>query len=112
MGADSIYFYYGVRRIVPLNDEEQLEQLEEDSHPICNLARNHKLHFAWGRLTDGADYFMLVGHEVGRFGMEGIHERSISEPEFAELVETTKARLKNAGIDELPAFHVQLHAQY
>jgi hypothetical protein len=34
MGADALYVYYGVRRTIPLDDEEQIEQLEEDKHPI------------------------------------------------------------------------------
>ena len=112
MGADSVHFYYGVRRTIPENDEEQIGQLEDDSHPIYNLAFDHKLHIAWGCLTDGADYFMLIGNEIGRFGVEGIHEQAIPEARFIEIIEKTNARLKDAGIIEPPAFHVQLQAQY
>ena len=112
MGADAVYFYYGVRRTIPPDDEEQIGQLEDDSHPIYNFAFDHKLHVAWGCLTDGADYFLLIGHEIGCFGIEGIHEQSISETRFADVVEKTKARLKEAGITEPPAFYVQLNAQY
>ena len=98
--------------LIPQDDEDQLVQLEEDSHPIYNLAFDHKLHLACGRLTDGADYFLLIGNEIGRFGVEGIHEQSIPESGFAEIVQKTKVRLKEAGITEPPAFHIQLHAQY
>jgi hypothetical protein len=111
MGADSVYFYFGVRRTIP-HDDDQIGQLEDDSHPIYNLAFHHKLHVAWGCLTDGADYFLLIGSEIGRFGIEGIHEQSIPESRFAEIVEKTKVRLKEAGINEPPAFYVQLQAQY
>ena len=62
--------------------------------------------------ADGADYFLLIGNEIGCFGVEGIHEQSIPEPRFAEIVEKTKVRLKEAGITEPPAFYVQLQAQY
>lgn len=112
MGADSVYFYYGVRRTIAPDDEEQICLLEDDGHPICKLAIAHKLKTTWGRLTDGADYFMLIGHEIGRFGIEGIHERSFDETKFADIIGTTKARLKNAGIEDPPAFYVQLEAQY
>ena len=112
MGADSVYFYYGVRRTIAPEDKDQIRQLEDDSHPIYNLAFDHKLHATWGCLTDGADYFLLIGHEIGRFGIEGIHERSIDEAQFAKIVETTKARLKEAGIGEPPSFYVQLQARY
>src|ERR1041385_6010577 len=102
MGADAVYFYYGVRRTIPPGDEDQIGQLEDDSHPIYNLAFDHKLHVAWGCLTAGADYFLLIGNEIGRFGIEGIHEQRISESRFAEIVEKTKTRLKEAGITESP----------
>jgi hypothetical protein len=55
---------------------------------------------------------LLIGNEIGRFGVEGIHEQSIPEPRFSEIVEKTKVRLKEAGITEPPAFYVQLQAQY
>jgi hypothetical protein len=112
MGADSVYFYYGVRRTIPLSHEEQIEQLEEDRHPICTLAYDHKLQFTWGCLTDGADYFLLIGRELGCFGVEGKPEETISDAQLAEIVEKTKQRLKAAGIVEAPAIHVQLQAQY
>jgi len=112
MGADSVYFYYGVRRTIAPSDEEQVGQLEDDSHPIYNLAFDHKLHVTWGCLTDGADYFMLIGHEIGRFGVEGVAEHAFTEAQLFEMAEKTKARLLAAGIHEPPAFHVQLQAQY
>ena len=112
MGADSVYFYYGVRRGIAADDEAQIGQLEDDSHPIYNLAFDHTLHMTWGCLTDGADYFMLIGHEIGRFGVEGIHDFSISEAQFHEIVKKTKERLIAAGILEPPAFYVQLQAQF
>ena len=112
MGADSVYFYYGVRRTIDLDDAEQVRQLEDESHPIYDLAFEHHLHVAWGCLTDGADHFMLIGHEIGCFGVEGISEHSFTEAKLAETAEKTKARLKEAGIHEPPAFYVQLQAQY
>lgn len=112
MGADSVYFYYGVRRTISADDEQEIDKLQDDSHPIFNLAFDHKLHVAWGCLTDGADYFLLIGYEIGRFGVEGIHEQSIAEAQFAEIVDKVKVRLKEAGITEPPAFYVQLQARY
>jgi hypothetical protein len=112
MGADSIFFYYGVKRTIPLADAEQIEELEEDKHPICSLAYDHKLQFAWGCLTDGADYFVLIGRELGNCGVEGISELTITDAQFSEIVEKTKQRLKSAGITEAPAIHIQLQAQY
>jgi hypothetical protein len=112
MGADSFYLYYGVRRTIPLDDEDQIEQLEEDRHPICDLAYKHNLQFTWGCLTDGADYFLLIGRELGCFGVECIHERTMPDNELAGIMTNTKDMLRAAGIKETPAIHCQLQAQY
>jgi hypothetical protein len=112
MGADAFYVYYGVRRTIPLGDEDQVEQLEADRHPVCELAYQHRLQFAFGRLTDGADYFLLIGRELGCFGVEGSHEQAIPDGQLAEVVATTKDRLRAAGIKEAPAIHLQLEAQH
>ena len=69
MGADSVYFYYGVKRLIAHGDEAQIRQLNNESHPIWSLAFDYKLHASWGCLTEEADYFMLIGHEIGRFGV-------------------------------------------
>jgi hypothetical protein len=112
MGADSMYIYYGVRQTIPKDDDVQISQLENDSHPICDLAYNNTLHFAWGCLTDGADYFLLIGHELGCFGVEGDHERCFDDPRLAEIMTRTKQRLRMAGITQPPALFVQLQARY
>lgn len=112
MGADSVYFYYGVRRTITPEDEEQIEQLENESHPIFNLAFDHTLHATWGCLTDGAETFLLIGHEIGCFGIEGIHEKKFTDAQLLEIVAKTNARLKAAGITEPPGFYIQLQAKY
>src|SRR5262245_17783152 len=112
MGADAVYVYYGVKRSISEDDLEQLDALETDSHAICSLARDHKLQFTWGCLTDGEDYFLLIGSEIGRFGVEGLHEQIITHARLAEIMAETTKRLKAAGIAEVPALHVQLQAQY
>jgi hypothetical protein len=112
MGADSVYVYYGVRQTIPKDAVEQIEQLENDSHKVCDLAYNNTLHFTWGCLTDGEDYFLLIGHELGRFGVEGLHEQHFEDVRLTEIMEKTKQRLKAAGINEPPALYVQLQAQY
>ena len=111
MGADSMYVYYGVRQTIPKDDEEQIAQLENDCHPVCGLTYDNTLHFTWGCLTDGADYFLLIGHELGRFGVEGTHEQCFNDARLMEIMTKTKQRLKAAGISEAPSLHVQLQAK-
>ena len=112
MGADAVYLYYGVKRKIPLNDRDQIQQLEERTHPFYKLAYKHKLKMTWGRLTDGADYFVLIGQQIGQYGAEGTHEDSISDAQMMEIIENTKQRLKAADIVDFPTFIVQLEAQY
>src|SRR5437867_10530410 len=112
MGADRVYFYFGVKRTIALRDEDQIRQLEEDTHPLNDLAYDNKLHFTWGCLTDGADYFLLIDHELGCFGVEGIDETYYTEAQLADIVAKTKERLRSARILEPPTFIVQLQAQF
>jgi hypothetical protein len=76
------------------------------------LAYDNKLHFTWGCLTDGADYFLLIGHEIGCFGVEGLHKTYFTEAKFAEIASKTKERLRAAGIAETPTYIVQLNAAH
>src|SRR5438105_4513439 len=111
MGADSFYVYYGVKRRVLLGSPE-IDLLEREKHPMFDSAFDTKLHVAWGRMTDGDDYFLLIGHEIGCFGVEGLTDRQISTEDLRRVIEQTDQRLRQAEISETPAFHCQLNAQY
>jgi hypothetical protein len=52
MGADGFELFYGVRYLV--SDENEIEQLEERTHPKVLAARKAKLQYAWGRTVDDA----------------------------------------------------------
>ena len=111
MGADVFYVYYGVKRSLEPGSSE-MELLEREKHPIFDMAFDAKLHVTWGRMTEGEDYFLLVGHQIGCFGAENEAYRQISAEEMRRIVELTDQRLRQAGITETPAFHCQLNAQY
>jgi hypothetical protein len=42
MGADSVYFYYGVRRSIPLDDEGQIARLEDGRALFPSLRQDMK----------------------------------------------------------------------
>jgi len=111
MGADVFYIYYGVKRSMPL-DSPEIELLERQKHPIFDTAFGAKLHVAWGRITDGEDYFLLIGQEIGCFRVENLTDRQVPAEELHRIIEQTDQRLRQAGIAETPAFHCQLNAQY
>jgi hypothetical protein len=115
MGADSFYVYYGVKRsVVP--DSPEMELLEREEHPIFSpifsTAFDAKLHVTWGRMTEDEDYYLLIGHQIGCFGVENETYREVPSAELRRIMEQTDQRLKQAGIAEVPALHFQLNAQY
>jgi hypothetical protein len=111
MGADAFYVYYGVKRSVELGSSE-MELLEREKHPVFDTAFDAKLHVTWGRMTEGEDYFLLIGHKIGCFGVENETYRQIPAEEMRRIIEQTDQRLRQARITETPAFHCQLDAQY
>jgi|KBSSwiStaDraftv2_1062776.scaffolds.fasta_scaffold363968_2 hypothetical protein len=111
MGADAFYVYYGVKRSVE-PDAPEMELLEREKHPIFDAAFDAKLHVAWGRMTEGEDYFLLIGHQIGCFGVENETYRHVPADELRRIVEQTDERLRQANIPESPAFHCQLNAQH
>jgi hypothetical protein len=112
MGADAFIAFYGIKIAIIQTDEDTLDALETRSEPRLRNAQQHGLHVHWGRLTEGEDYFLYVGHQIGRLGVE--NDTYIQVP-FYKLTETAinvQARLKEAGFRESPALHLQLEAQY
>jgi peptidoglycan/xylan/chitin deacetylase (PgdA/CDA1 family) len=111
MGADAFYVYYGVKRSLE-PDSSEMELLEREKHPIFETAFDAKLHVAWGRMTEGEDYFLLIGHQIGCFGVQHETYREIPAEEIRCIIEQTDQRLRQADITETPAFHCHLYAQY
>jgi hypothetical protein len=64
MGADSFIVFYGIKITIDPADEEVRVALESRSDPRCKAARQAGLQTHWGRLTDGKDYFLYIGHRV------------------------------------------------
>lgn len=112
MGADAVVIYYGVRDTVTNDDEEQIEMLETRQHWTQQSARNARLNHWWGLLTDGSDYHILLGKEVGIFGLEGDYHKSIDLTTLHQMKEEVQAAFQELGIKESPSLHIQLEADY
>ena len=70
MGADAFIAFYGIKIAIIQTDEDTLDALETRSEPRLRNAQQHGLHVHWGRLTEGEDYFLYVGHQIGLLGVE------------------------------------------
>jgi hypothetical protein len=109
MGADVFIALYGVKIAISRTDEDALGARTESR---LRDARQHGLHVYWGRLTDGEDYFLYVGHQIGLLGVENDTYIQVPLDKLTETAISVQARLKEAGFRESPALHLQLQAQY
>lgn len=57
-------------------------------------------------------YFLLIGNEIGKFGWEGMQDRTIDDDELARIMQETCAGLKAAGFEGQPSFHCQFEPDY
>lgn len=112
MGADSCVVYYGVR--YQLTDEAELEQLSGRTHPLVQAATQVGLQYYWGNFAmDGGDYhLLLIGREIGVFGLEDIGERELSDAELQQIVIDTKEKLQRGGFSLVPALQIQFEPDY
>ena len=112
MSADGFLLYYGVRYTVSYQAEDELASLEEGTHPKLEAARKAGLQNWWGKMAD-ENYFLLIGAQLGNFGWEGGDGyRCIEENDFATIVDTTKAKLRQAGFSQMPALHAQFEPDF
>ena len=112
MGADAFIAFYGVKIAISQTDEDTLDALGARTEPRLREARQHGLHVYWGRLTDGQDYFLYVGHQIGLLGVENNTYIQVPLDKLTETAISVQARLKEAGFRARPALHLQLEAQY
>jgi len=103
MGADSFVIYFGVRREL---SEAEYDTCERKQHAWQMIARQFGLNQYWGNFSIDSDrYILLIGHQLGAFGAEGLSELELSSEEFALMSNEVSEKLRRAGIDQDPAFH-------
>ena len=112
MGADLVIAFFGIKLALDPDDEETLEACGAATDPRCVAATAAGLQVYPGRMTDGEDYFLYVGHCLGRIGLEGESHTRLTEAQFLEIAAAVRKRLIAAGFREQPALHLQLEAQY
>jgi hypothetical protein len=111
MSADGFLLYYGVRYTVSYQAEEELESLEIGTHPKLKAAWGKGLQNWWGK-TEDENYFLLIGTQLGNLGWEGDEHRRIGDDDLTSIMETTKAKLQQAGFSQAPALHAQFEPDF
>jgi hypothetical protein len=115
MGADRVVVCYGVRYSLGLDGalpDGLLTALEAGAESRLIAARRAGLKAYWGKVTDGGEYFLLIGTMLGSFGIEGSEHLLASDEELTEVAKLTRERLARAGLRGVAGLHVQLEAQY
>jgi hypothetical protein len=77
MGADAFHVFFGVRHLI--QSEQELAALEDRTDTRLVAARKARLNTCFGRATDGTSHLLLIGYDLGTFGVENQVE---SEPRF------------------------------
>jgi len=111
MGADNVLLFYGVR--IDLGDDaDQVDDPPDEILALEKRARKQRLDLWTGCLTDGANYHLFVGKNLGCFGVEGKEYISFSSQDLSVMFSETEERLRQADIEGVPLLHSQLEAQY
>jgi len=112
MGADSFVGFFGIKIALDPDDEDTLDAVGAETDPRCKSAKHVGLQIYSGRMTNGEDYFLYIGHRLGWLGLEHEAHVQISLEQFTEIQANVRAKLKQAGFSESPALHLQLNAQH
>jgi hypothetical protein len=110
MGADAFIVYFGIRYTV--ESEDELDRLERRDDPRLVAARKARLKTYFGRATEGEDHCLLVGSELGQFGVEAKMEAELTEEELQRVAAETAEKLVQAGLEGRPKRYLQVVAQY
>lgn len=112
MGADAYVAFFGIKIALDPQDEELLEACGAGTDLRCAAAKRAGLDTHNGRMTDGEDYFLMIGRKVGMLGLEYESHVKVAPDRLAALMSDVQARLKDAGFTEKPALHLQFEGQY
>jgi hypothetical protein len=112
MGADAFLSFYGIKISLDPDDETVLNAIEDGTDPRLRAADRAGLDTCFGRMTDGEDHFLFIGHNIGWLGLENDYDIQIGMQKLTEISLKVQAGLRQAGFTDEPAFHLQLDAQY
>ncbi len=112
MGADSFIAIYGVKIALDPENEDELDACGAQTDPRCLAAKRAGLESFSGRMTDGEDYFLLIGQKLAWLGIENDPYSTQTVEGLSSIVSDVNARLRAVGLSQVPALHFQFIGQY
>jgi hypothetical protein len=112
VGADAFVAFFGVKIALDPDDEETLDACGAETDKRCTAAAAVGLQTHSGRMTDGEDYFLLIGRRLAWLGLEHDPYVRVGADDMNEIQLDVKRRLRAAGFTEEPALHLQFVGQY
>lgn len=88
--------------------EDEIELLEDRSHPVIVQAKRNGLDFYWGNFEAPDErYFLFVGKLLGKLGVEDAAQVQIPAAQFADIESAVSRGFEQAGISAKPILIVQ-----
>jgi hypothetical protein len=111
MAANAVVVFYGIKILFDLGE---IEAADTQNHPLFETAKRFGLHAHFGRESESAPYFLLVGTLIDRLGVERNFRKSVDRFELENIMRETEAKLQKAGIHwNRPAeLHLQFEIDY
>ena len=105
--ASTTVAFFGIRLEV---GEDEIESLEERTHPAIKNSRSSGLQYYWGNFgSPGEQYLLLIGRLLGKFGPENEEFLAITIQQIQQCSSDVSQKLINAGFAENPSILIQFH---
>lgn len=118
MSADAFIVFYGLRfdlgnREDETADEDAINLLNADEHPLVESARKVGLDSYWGNFEpDTQHYLLFIGKHLGIFGWENESEMAISDQELNAVINEVRDKLRQAQFDDEPRLWIQFEPDF
>lgn len=112
MGADSFVAFYGIKIALDPDNEDELDACGEETDARCREAKRVGLESFSGRMTDGEDYFLYIGHRLAWLGLEQGQYAAHTLERLSAVASDVKAKLAAARFSQPPELHLQFMGQY
>jgi hypothetical protein len=98
--ASTTIIFFGIR-LEPSEDE--IERLEDRSHPAILSARKAGLQYYWGNFgAPGESYLLFIGKLLGKLGVEDASELRFGTEQLSQIASEVSSKLSSAGFAEVP----------